>query len=76
MDESILLEPVERAAEQAAELFQSLSDADKIALHVRLLAIGAIRSGDPNGFLDTVFEATVATIKAFAAQHMDGDADD
>jgi hypothetical protein len=71
MTQAILLEPMERAAEDAAAVFENLSDDEQFALHVRLLSIGAIRSGGPNEFLEAVFEATITAIKSFAAQHME-----
>jgi len=40
------LSPMEAAAEQVSEIFDALSEEDRFACHVRLLATGALNAGD------------------------------
>jgi hypothetical protein len=51
------LSAFEQAAEECSDIFNRLTNDDKRALHVRLLAIGALHAGDIDFISDVANEA-------------------
>ncbi len=58
------LSPMEAAAEQVSEIFDALSEEDRFACHVRLLATGALNAGDLD-FIEAVAGAARDAVLEF-----------
>jgi hypothetical protein len=65
--DAMTLSPFERAAENACSIFQRLDADDRRALHVRLLAIGALNAGDID-FIEQIADDARQTVVDFIRQ--------
>jgi hypothetical protein len=64
---------MEQAAEECCQIFNRLDAADRRALHVRLLAIGALNAGDLD-FIDKVAAEARQTVLDFITdKELEGD---
>lgn len=64
IEKYVALGPFEYAAEQMSGIFDRLSDDDKRALTVRMLALGALHAGDLR-FIDKVGDEARAVVTTF-----------
>lgn len=67
----VKLGPLEYAAEKASDLFDTLSEADKLKLHIRLLSLGTLHAGDLS-FADRVAASAKRVVAAFVRQQAAG----